>query len=152
MRRALWIALFGLFLGLSQGAAADKCRPVEGKKCEIRKHPTCGPVFLEHWVDEEGASHCETATMQLTPAEVIPHLRRVRCVLLGDNSEVRFSALNYVPVKGPKVGEVIRMENGSADFILQGHYETYKRNARITFENLGPGAVVVLRCTGFGPA
>ena len=152
MRGAI-LPLFLVFgVALSPSMAANKCKPVEGKKCEIRKAPTCGPVYLEHWVDDEGASHCETATMQLTPAEVIPHLRRVRCVLLGDDSEVRFSALNYVPVKGPRLGEVIKIENGSAAFILQGHYETYKRNARITFENLGPGAIVVLRCTGFGPA
>lgn len=150
--RGIVVALFLILCTAPfQSAAAERCKPVDGKICEIRKAATCGPVFLEHWIDDDGVSHCETATMQLTPAEVIPHLRRVRCVLLGDDSEVRFSALNYLPVKGPRLGEVIRIENGTAAFILQGHYETYKRNARITFENLGPGATVVLRCSGFGP-
>ena len=152
MRCTLSIMIFGLFLGLTQVAAAADCMPEEARICEIRKQATCGPVFIEHWTDDDGVARCDSATMQLTPAEVIPHLRRVRCILVGDSSEVRFTAINYVPVKGPKLGEVIKIENGTAEFILQGHYESYKRNAKVTFVNLGPGATVVLRCTGFGPA
>ncbi|MGF1609675.1 MAG: hypothetical protein ACFCUQ_09790 [Kiloniellales bacterium] len=138
--------------GLAAGPVVDGCHRAEPKTCDIRKRRSCGPITLEFSEAADGASRCERAAMLLPPAQVIPLLRQVRCLLVGTDTRIRFTAENYVPQQGPRNGDTIEVRNGSGDLIVYGHYERADDHSRVTFENIGPGGSVVLKCEAFGPA
>ena len=154
LRIALLLATIAVPLGIEavEAASPRPCERQPVKKCEIRKHRTCGPITLNFWRDDEGTTHCDRATVQLTATQVIPELRRLRCFLYGSVSDVQFSTKNYRTVEGPRNGDVIRMEQGHAQVTIHGHYDSYNRDSFVTFENQGPGNNVLLKCQGFGPA
>jgi hypothetical protein len=134
------------------GQVPGDCGRAEAKRCDILKRHSCGPVSLAFSATSDGAGRCERATILLPPTQVIPLLRRVRCLLVGEDTQVRFSAENYQPQQGPDDGDTIDVRNGGRDLIVYGHYQHRGEHARVTFENIGPGATVVLKCEAFGPA
>ena len=153
MTRGLWTACILIALAVPwQPADASECRPQKENTCQIRKRQTCGPVRLEHGIDRHGEPYCNRVTLQLPSVAVMPMLRRVRCALFGEDTDVRLTAQNYLPKNGPAPGDTIRLRNGGVDFVLSGAYETSEQRSEVYFENMGPGEKVVLRCSGFGPA
>ena len=128
------------------------CGRHEEKICDIYKRHSCGPITLQFSRAANGPQRCEQVTMVLPQAQVIPLLRRVRCVLSGENTEVQFSTDNYQPKQGPHDGDTIRVQGGNSNLIVFGHYEHADRDASVTFENVGPGGSVVLKCEAFGPS
>ncbi len=135
-----------------QAQAAVDCQYQEEKICEIRKHTVCGPMSLDFLTGSSGATRCDSASLTLTPTEVLPQLRRIRCFLYGDDTRIRFTAENYVARIGPQIGETIAVRNGVADFQLLGDFLSMSEVSRVMFQNIGPGSSVVLKCNGFGPA
>lgn len=154
LRFTLFVAAVALPLaaGLAQAASKAKpCEPQPVKVCEIRKHPNCGPISLKFW-KEDGEMKCDRATVELTTTQVIPELRRLKCFLYGETSDIKFLTKNYRTVDGPHNGDTIRMEEGHAHVTIHGHYDSYNRRTYVVFENQGPGKNVLLKCQGFGPA
>ena len=155
-RPLLLVAAVALAFGAATAEAAKKqkrpCERQPPKNCEMRKHPTCGPIALKFWKDGDGVAHCDSATVLLTTTAIIPELRRLRCFLYGETSDIRFSTTNYRTVEGPRDGDTIRMSRGHAQVTVHGHYDSSIRASRVTFENRGPGSNVLLKCQGFGPA
>lgn len=152
MRRVYLLFAAALCLvGLISPANAN-CDERELQTCEVRKAATCGPLALRHWTDVDDKIHCDAAVVYLVPGRVIPHLRQLRCFLLGDGGQVIMSTENYLPNGGPKDGDTIVLAGGRADLLLRGRYESISRQASITFENIGPAGMVLLKCSAFGPA
>ena len=151
LRTALLAALAAL--AFTTAARADEiCQVQEEKACDVRKYSWCGPVDINFWVSDKGARHCERAIITLTPTDVLPNLRRIRCYFFGQDTDVRFGAENYRSVSGPSAGERISVRNGVGETIIHGHYRSDTESSRIFFENVGPGDYVVIKCNGYGPA
>ena len=138
-------------VGLISPAKAE-CHADNVQTCEVRKAASCGPLPLRHWTDEDGHTRCDAAVVHLVPSSVIPHVRQLRCFLLGDVGQVRVSTENYLPSEGPKDGDIIAVSGGRADLKLSGRYKSISRNATMRFENIGPTGRLLLKCVGFGPA
>lgn len=132
--------------------AGSACEEVETKSCGMHKQASCGPVDLNFRKSDQAAKRCEQALIPLRQTEVLPHLRRLHCFFYGDDTVIRFSAENYIPQMGPAIGDTIEVRNGSLQVMLFGHYRQMSRPSKVTFENLGPGRTVVLKCNGYGPA
>ena len=133
-------------------AAGEVCEVPEEKACDVRKYSWCGPVDINYWVSEQGARHCERAIITLTPTDVLPNLRRIRCYFFGEDTEVRFGADNYKAISGPSPGQRLSIRNGVGETAIHGHYKVRSEGTRIFFENIGPGDYVVIKCNGYGPA
>ncbi len=153
MRNPLFFCIF-LCAGLaaSPALAGPECEEVEEKPCGMHKQASCGPVDLNFRQADKAAKRCERASIPLRHTDVMPHLRRLHCFFYGDDTVIRFSAENYVPQMGPEIGETIEVRNGSLQVLLFGHYHSMSRPSTVSFENLGPGRTIVLKCNGYGPA
>ncbi len=153
MRKLLIFCVFS-FAGLAAvpALAGSACEEVETKSCGMHKQASCGPVDLNFRKSDQAAKRCEQALIPLRQTEVLPHLRRLHCFFYGDDTVIRFSAENYIPQMGPAIGDTIEVRNGSLQVMLFGHYRQMSRPSKVTFENLGPGRTVVLKCNGYGPA
>lgn len=150
--RSLCLSLL-LAAALAGAARADEaCEVQQVKACDVRKYSWCGPVDINYWVGEDSARHCERAIITLTPTDVVPNLRRIRCYFFGEDSDVRFGAENYKPVSGPSPGQRITVRNGVGETVIHGHFKVRTESSRVFFENIGPGDYVVIKCNGYGPA
>lgn len=153
MRNPLFYLTF-LCIGVtaSPAFAAGDCAPREEVACEMRKHPSCGPVQLNFRSRSDGPSQCDSGFVTLNQVDIYPHLRRVRCFFYGDSSRLKFDGTNYIAKEGPDVGDVLELHDGTLSVTLFGHYRSMSEVSRVRFENLGPGASVIMKCSGFGPA
>ena len=153
MRKLLiyWI-FWCIGLAASPALAGPDCEEVEAKSCGMHKQASCGPLDLNFRKSDQAAKRCERAFIALRQTEVLPHLRRLHCFFYGDDTMVRFSAENYLPQLGPSIGETLEVRNGSLQILLFGHYRQMSRPSQVTFENIGPGRTIVLKCNGYGPA
>ena len=153
MRKLLiLLGLLGFWASISPALAEPPCEVVEADICEIRKHPSCGPIDLFFWQPENGRAQCGQVSISLTRAGPMPQLRRVRCYFYGENTSIRFLAENYAATVGPKVGAILELRNGALDIPLNGDYRTMSDPSRVMFENLGPAKSVIMKCNGYGPA
>ena len=150
--RVFFLASLALVTTLTAAAAEESCEYLQEKACDVRKYSWCGPVDINYWVNDDGARHCERAIITLTPTDVLPNLRRIRCYFYGSDTDVRFGAENYRAVSGPSPGERIAVRYGVGETVIHGHYRTDKERSQIFFENIGPGDHVVIKCNGYGPA
>lgn len=150
--RQLCLALMALAALASAARADDACEVTEEKTCDVRKYSWCGPVDINYWVSEQGARHCQRAIITLTPTDVVPNLRRIRCYFFGSDTDVRFGADNYRAVSGPAPGQRITVRNGVGETVVHGHYNERSQGSQVFFENVGPGDYVVIKCNGYGPA
>ena len=131
--------------------AFEACSLEAEKPCDVRKFSWCGPIELAFWVSKQGKRHCDKAKVALTPTDVMPNLRRIRCYFYGDTAEDRFEANNYVAISGPKPGEHIQVRHGVGEAVIHGSYRDQGEDSEIFFQNVGPGTSVVLKCNGYGP-
>jgi len=151
MQKALiFLALLLLATASGTARAAEQCQPEPVKVCEMRKHPGCGPISLNYWQSAQ-AVHCESASVPLSQTKMTPQLRSIECFFSGDDTQIRISGNNYQAQRGPAIGDVIAVENGTARVQIVGIYTAPTRDSRIDFENIGPGGVVVFNCLGYGP-
>ena len=146
----LSLALFSVLATASRAEAA--CEIQQEKSCDVRKYSWCGPVDINFWVNESGQRHCERASITLTPTDVLPNLRRIRCYFFGSDTDVRFGGKNYKAVSGPVPGQKISVRNGVGETVIHGHFKVQSERSMIFFENVGPGDYVVIKCNGYGPA
>lgn len=151
LKTLVFAALAGLCLA-APARAGQQCDVHTDKDCDVRKYSWCGPVDLNYWVNEQGQAHCERALVTLTPTEVLPSLRRIRCYFYGGTTDLLFTAKNYVAVQGPKPGERIPIRNGVGEAIISGQYKSMSEDSVISFENTGPAGSIVVKCNGYGPA
>ena len=144
------------FLGgppaLAAGAKAPQCDVMEEKICDVRKFSWCGPIDLNAWVTEDGKRHCQSATVELTPTNVLPSLRRIRCYFYGSQTDVVFDAENYAAVLGPNPGDRIPIRNGVGEATIFGEYRNMSEESVVIFRNVGPSSPIILKCNGYGPA
>ncbi len=153
MRKFVSLLCFlGFGLVTPPALAAEDCERVEEKLCDVRKHWGCGPIDLNSRQGKKAEKPCEQVHVVLTPTEVMPHLRRLQCLFFGEDSRIRFSGENYVAMMGPQIGDIFEVRNGTAHIPIFGHYSSMSKPTRISFENLGPGRQVVIKCNGYGPA
>ena len=140
-----------LAAGGAPAQAFEACQREAEKPCDVRKFSWCGPVELAYWISEQGTRHCDKARIVLTPTDVMPNLRRIRCYFFGDTSEVRFEGKNYVAISGPEPGDHIPVRHGVGEAVIHGSFRAQSEDSEIFFQNVGPGTSVVLKCNGYGP-
>ena len=150
--RTLLLSFMALAAFATAARADAVCEVPEAKACDVRKYSWCGPVDINFWVSEQGARHCERAIITLTPTDVLPNLRRIRCYFFGQDTELHFGADNYRAISGPSPGDRIFVRNGVSETVIHGHYTVKSEGSHIFFENVGPGDYVVIKCNGYGPA
>lgn len=152
--KSLKYLLFSLAAAVTAGSAQaeEACEVREDKICDVRKYSWCGPVDLNFRVTESGERHCQRAVVTLTPTDVLPSLRRIRCYFYGNSTDLRFSADNYRAVRGPKPGDRIPIRNGVGQVVINGEFRTMSEDSSVIFENVGPAGSIIVKCNGYGPA
>lgn len=150
--RTLALLLLGTLALAAPGRAEEACDVREDKICDVRKYSWCGPIELYFWTTESGERHCQRALVTLTPTNVLPSLRRIRCYFYGADTELQFDAENYVAVQGPKPGQSIPIRDGVGGTVINGKFRTMSEDSMVIFANTGPARTIVLKCNGYGPA